>query len=184
MFESYFKKRSYTIKGFLQDIGFMFSNAGKLMKAMKSDRIDRKFREKILLAVTAVNECKYCSFGHTLMALKAGCTHEEIINIMEGNFGHLDSRERIALNFAQHYTESKRNPDREAIKTLLSFYDYKESYEILLFIRMMEVGNLLGNTIDAFKSRWRGKPPQNGSIILEFFAYVISFPFLWLFNKD
>jgi AhpD family alkylhydroperoxidase len=160
----------------------MLSNAGKLLQAIKSKRIGKKFRERILLAVTAINECKYCSYGHSLMALKAGCTQEEILKIMKGDFEQLDSHQRIALNFAQHYTATKRNPGKKALNALFSWYSYEESYEILLLIHLIEMGNLLGNTIDAFKSRLKGKPPENGSLILEFIVFFVSFPFLWLIH--
>ena len=76
MVHSYFKKRSYTLKEFFNDIIFLFHNFNRIFEALKAKRINKQFREKILLAVTAVNECKYCSFGHSLMALKNGCTRD------------------------------------------------------------------------------------------------------------
>ena len=39
---------------------------------------------------------------------------------------------------------------------------------------MITMGNLLGNTIDAFDSRINGIQVKNGSIIFEFIVYLIG----------
>jgi len=178
MVHSYFKKRSYTLKEFFNDIIFLFHNFNRIFEALKAKRINKQFREKILLAVTAVNECKYCSFGHSLMALKNGCTREEISRIMKKDFSNSKPNEIIALTYAQHFAETKRSPDPGATKRLFSYYGLKKARDIFLFIRIMEIGNLLGNTIDAFKSRMKGIPPKDGSIFFESILFIFSYPFL------
>lgn len=183
MFTNYYKKRSYTFKGFLKDLTFMLRNFSKISEAMRTERINKQFREKIMLAVTAVNDCKYCSFGHTQMALKAGCTEEEINQIMQQDLGACDSYEVVALAYAQHYAETKGNPSPEALKKLFSHYGRKKAEDILLFIHMIEMGNLLGNTIDAFASRLKGKPAEEGSFLFEAVLFASSYPFISLFLK-
>ena len=181
MLRKYFKKHSYTLKEFFNDVLFLFQNFNRIFEALKTKRINKQFREKILLAVTAVNKCKYCSFGHSLIALKTGCTREEISRIMKKDFSNSKPNEIIALTYAQHYAETKRNPDPDATKKFLSYYGVKKARDILLFIHMMEMGNLLGNTIDAFKSRMKGIPPKDGSIFLELFLFILSYPFLLIY---
>jgi AhpD family alkylhydroperoxidase len=181
MLDSFFKKRSYTLKGFSKDIIFLVHNFNRIFEALKAKRINKQFRERILLAVTAVNKCKYCSFGHSLMALKSGCTREEISRIMNSDFTNSKPNEIIALTYAQHFAETKRSPDPDATKKLFSYYGFKKARDILLFIHMMEMGNLLGNTIDAFKSRLKGIPPTDGSVFLEFILFVLSYPFLLIY---
>jgi hypothetical protein len=100
---------------------------------------------------------------------------------MNNDFTNSKPNEIIALTYAQHFAETKRKPDPEATKKLFSYYGFKKAHDILLFIRMMEMGNLLGNTIDAFKSRMKGIPPTDGSVFLEFILFVLSYPFLLIY---
>ena len=179
----YFKKRSYTFRNFLRDFIRMTSKSFKIRDAMKSERITPQFRERIMLAVTAVNECKYCEWGHTKTALKYGCTEEEINEIMVQDFGSCNSEELIALAFAQHYAETGGLPSDESKEKLLDFYGKEKSQDILLFIQMITMGNLLGNTFDAFESRLKGTPPEKGSFLFEFIVYSLGYPFIKIFNK-
>ncbi|MFW9851310.1 MAG: carboxymuconolactone decarboxylase family protein [Candidatus Thorarchaeota archaeon] len=179
----YFKKRSYTFRGFLRDLVRMIAKSSKIRDAMKSERISSQFRERIMLAVTAVNECKYCEWGHTKTALKYGCTEEEINEIMAQDFGSCDSEELIALAFALHYAETGGLPSDESKEKLLDFYGKEKSQDILLFIQMITMGNLLGNTLDAFESRLKGTPPEKGSFFFEFMVYSLGFPFVRIFKR-
>ena len=45
------------------------------------------------------------------------------------------------------------------------------------------MGNLLGNTLDAFESRLKGVPPEKGSFLFELFIYSLALPFVLIFNK-
>jgi AhpD family alkylhydroperoxidase len=46
---------------------------------MTKGRLDRKTKEFICLAVSAVNSCSYCVNAHTAMLKQLGATDEEII---------------------------------------------------------------------------------------------------------
>jgi AhpD family alkylhydroperoxidase len=179
----YFKKRSYTFRGFLRDFTRLIAKSFKIRDAMKSERINPQFRERIMLAVTAVNECKYCEWGHTKTALKHGCTEEEINEIMVHDFASCNQEELIALAFAQHYAETGGLPSDELKEKLLDFYGKEKSQDILLFIQMITMGNLLGNTLDAFESRRKGIPPEKGTFFFEFIVYALGFPFIRIFKR-
>jgi uncharacterized peroxidase-related enzyme len=45
---------------------------------LSSGGLDRKTRELIALAVSAVNHCDYCSLAHETMAMMAGATAQEV----------------------------------------------------------------------------------------------------------
>ncbi len=64
-----FRKRVFTIKAFFTETFFLYKRFGSLKKAYKRKLINRSFTERIMLAVTQVNQCKFCSFGHTQAAL-------------------------------------------------------------------------------------------------------------------
>jgi AhpD family alkylhydroperoxidase len=43
-----------------------------LARALNRPRISPALREQIMLAVTSVNDCRYCNQGHTALALRNG----------------------------------------------------------------------------------------------------------------
>ena len=115
-----------------------------------------------MLAVTQVNGCRYCSYGHTQAALKSGLDSEEIRALLSGDLSSAPLEELTALLFAQHYAESAGHPDTEAWENLVSTYGQDKAFAILANIRMITIGNLLGNTFDAFLYRITGRPTPNG----------------------
>ncbi|MHA1305407.1 MAG: carboxymuconolactone decarboxylase family protein [Candidatus Heimdallarchaeaceae archaeon] len=145
---------------------------------MRSERISRAFRERIMLVVTSVNGCRYCAWGHIDWAKESGCTDEEIEELMKFNFNICSKEESVALMFAQHYAETGGKPQDESLQRLKDFYGEEEAENILMIIRIITMGNLLGNTFDAFISRLKGKPPEEGSFFFEFFVFIFGFPFL------
>jgi AhpD family alkylhydroperoxidase len=158
----------------------MRKNRSQLRESRESKRLSPQFKEKIMLAVTSVNECRYCEWGHSIMALNHGCTDEEIDQIMQQNFGSCDPDEVVALSYAQHFAETGGIPTEEAKHKLLESYGEQKAQDIQLAIDMITIGNLLGNTLDAFESRFKGLPPENGSLLFEFILYSIGFPFIIL----
>ena len=174
----YFPRKTFTFRTFFKANKIVMKNRKIIRRAMRSEKISKAFRERIMLVVTAVNGCRYCAWGHIDWAKEAGCTEEEINEIMKFNFNICSNEESVALMFAQHFAETEGNPQKEALEQLINFYGEEEAENILMIIRMISIGNLLGNTFDAFLSRFKGKPPEKGSIIFEFFVFLFSFPFL------
>lgn len=179
----YFKKRSFTFKAFLKDTVRMMKKNSQIKDAMRSERISRQFRERIMLAVTAVNGCRYCEWGHTKSALDEGCSEEEIEQIMIHDFGSCNPDEVVALAYAQHYAETGENPSEDSWKRVVEFYGEEKANDIQIIIEMITMGNLLGNTLDAFESRLKGIPPEKGSLLFELFIYSLAFPFVLIFNN-
>ncbi len=179
----YFKKKTYGFRSFFHDAFKVMKSSSHIREVMKSGRISDQFRERIMLAVTAVYGCKYCEWTHTKAALNSGCTEEEIFVIMANDFDSCDPEEVIALAFAQHYAETNGNPTDEAWNKLVEQYSIQKANDIMLLIKMVTVGNLLGNTVEAFGSRFKGKPPENGSLLFELFLYIFGWPFILILNR-
>ncbi len=179
----YFKKRSYTFKSFFQDIFRMIKKTPLIRETKKAGRISPQFEKRIILTVTAVNGCRYCEWGHTKSALDIGCSEEEIEQIMINDFSSCDPEEVVALAYAQYYAEAEGKNTTEAWQKVLEFYGEEKAKDIQLFIEMITMGNLLGNTLDAFESRLKGLPPEKGSFLFELFIYSLAFPFVKIFNK-
>ena len=179
-----FKKRTFTFRSFMKNMQIFIANQKKITDTMKSKRISSDFSERIMLAVTAVNGCRYCEWGHTKMAIESGCTDEEIKNILDLDFQGLKKDEITALAFAQHFAESKENPSKKALNNLVKVYGTQKAEDIINYCRMITMGNLLGNTVDAFDSRMKGIQVIDGSFLFEFLVYMIGgVPTKLLFNK-
>jgi len=101
-----------------------------------------------MLAVTAVNGCRYCSYFHTKQALKSGITVEEIKGLLAGDIANCPPDEAIAVFYAQHWAESNAHPDPEAFQRLQQTYGHQRTEAIHLILRMIRIANLLGNSWD------------------------------------
>jgi hypothetical protein len=86
---------------------------------------------------------------------------------MRGEFQSAPRREQYALRFAGYYAEQGGRPDPEAVMGLTEIYGGVTAEKIMAYIRMITLGNLLGNTFDALLSRLRGRPSQGGSLVSE-----------------
>ncbi len=169
-----FGKRIYTPSLFARDILYLASHITEILRAVRSKSVSRKFAEKIMTVITAVNGCVYCQWFHGRQALSNGISKEELSELVNLQFhSHASPDEAPALIYAQHYAETNRNPEPEMTRKLEEFYGEETASHILVFIRLIYFGNLAGNTWDAVISRIRGDPAGNSSRIFEaFFAFA------------
>ena len=159
-----FTKRIYTLPLFTADVRQIFDHMDSLRRAARGGRVNRAFAEKIMMAVTSVNGCRYCSYAHSRAALAAGIPEAELQRIMSLDLGDFPESEAVALTFAQHYAETCCHPDPAAWQKLVSYYGQDTAEDILAYLRMITFGNLLGNTFDALLSRLKGKPAPGSSL--------------------
>ena len=106
-----------------------------------------------MLAVTAVNECRYCSYAHSKEALKHGISQPELEQLLSGEFKECPRREIPAILYARHWAESDGQPPAEALDELKKYYSPQEIKHIHLYLRMIRLGNLTGNSWDYIISR-------------------------------
>jgi len=99
------KKRIFTLTTFAASVRDLFSPPETLHAALADHHVSRAFVERIMLAVTQVNGCRYCSYAHTHMALQAGVTEDEMRQLLAGQFFRSPAAEIVALAFAQRYAE-------------------------------------------------------------------------------
>jgi AhpD family alkylhydroperoxidase len=169
-----FQKRSFTFPTFRKEIQRFYRHRKRMIDTFTSGRLSNAFIERIMMAITAVNGCIYCSYVHSRMALEAGCTEDELEQIMNFNYEGLAKQEVVALTFAQHYAETNRHPSKDAMRKLIAYYGPQKSRDIYHVISGIYFGNLMGNTIDAFESRIHGIPPKNGDWLFEFLVYIFG----------
>jgi len=101
-----------------------------------------------MLAVTAVNGCRYCSYYHAQEAIKAGLPDEELQKLLVGVIDDAPPEELPALLYAQHWAEAEGFPDPAARQKLNDTYGPQRAEAIETVLRMISMGNLLGNTAD------------------------------------
>jgi AhpD family alkylhydroperoxidase len=173
-----FNKRFYHPSGFLKDLVEIFRERGSIVATFRSRRLSRTFIEKIMLVVTRVNGCRYCAYGHTHLALRSGVEPEEIEQLMALEIGSFPPDQAIALAFAQHSAETGSQPDPQAVQRLEDYYGREISRDIQNVIRMITMGNLSGNAVDAFLSRLAGRPAVESRLLSELFLFLLLAPVL------
>jgi AhpD family alkylhydroperoxidase len=110
--------------------------------------IDRAFQERLMLAVTEVNGCRYCAYAHARMALAAGVNGADVAALAGGDLRGSPPEEIPALLYAQHWAQTGAAPDPEARQRVLDTYGRAKTEAIELSMRMIRVGNLTGNAWD------------------------------------
>jgi AhpD family alkylhydroperoxidase len=150
-----FPRRFYTgLHPFLADVAWLFRHRAQLRLA--HTLLSPAFRERLMLAVTAVNRCRYCSFAHTRMALAAGVSNAEIARILNQTLDDCPPDEVLALAYAHHWAETDAAPEPAARERLICEYGILRAGAIEAVLRMIRVGNLMGNTFDYLLFRISG----------------------------
>ena len=152
---SKFQRRLYRNFGeFLSDFKYITTNQTLLRKTMKDGVISPAFRERLMLVVTRVNGCRYCSYFHAKEALKAGVSPDELESLLGNDIPKgCPPDELVALTFAQHWAECSAVPEADAVQRMLDAYGQDVFYRILIVLRMIRMGNLMGNLWDYLISR-------------------------------
>ncbi|MFN2213523.1 MAG: carboxymuconolactone decarboxylase family protein [Anaerolineales bacterium] len=115
---------------------------------MRGELIDAAFRERLMLAVTAVNKCRYCSYAHTRQALVEGIDKDEIEAMQDGVFEGCPRDELPALLYAQHWAETQGRTEPAARERFVDKYNEETVKAIEMTLQTIQMGNLLGNTVD------------------------------------
>jgi len=123
--------------------------------AARADRalVPPDMRERIMLAVTQVNGCRWCSYMHTGMALRAGVPPGEVRSLLGACVDGCPDGEVTALLYAQHWADTQGHADPSARERLVEAYSPERAEAIERVVRTMNTANLVGNTIDAVMSR-------------------------------
>jgi AhpD family alkylhydroperoxidase len=162
-----FGKKLYSF----QESYWIFYNGIRTMhymfEAKRNGGLSPKFIERIMLAVTEVNECALCSYAHTKKALESGMSSEEIQKILAGVLEDIPADEAAGVMFAQHYADTRGNPTMGSWQRIVEIYGISKAKGILGSIRTIMIGNAYGIAWSSFFNRLRGKPDQRSSFFYE-----------------
>jgi AhpD family alkylhydroperoxidase len=157
-------KRTLTGGDFFRTVAGAVASGPVLLAGPVRPKTSAALREKVMLGVTSITDCRYCQWGHTHWAPAKGVPLKEVNQIL----GHeietqqaKDPAEAAAILFAQHYAEQLDRCDPDSIAGLREYYSKAQVAEILACVRAITLCSLLGNTVQAFLHRVRG-PAKRG----------------------
>lgn len=153
------KRHYHRPSAFARDLVAVIRGQQRLRVLRGSRLVDAPFRERLMLTVTQVNDCRYCAYAHARMALSAGLAESEIQALSAGQFEGVPQDQVAAVLYAQHWAESDGQPDVEVRQRVVETYGPQKTEAMEIYMRMMRVGNLAGNSWDHLLRRvsypWR-----------------------------
>ncbi len=150
-----FRRRTYSGPAdFLRDVLFLIGSRSLVKEAMRNGAISFGFRERLMMVVTQVNGCRYCTWYHSAQSIKAGLSDDELRALLAGQIPDgAPAEEMAALVYAQHWAQTNAMPDPEAARSLVETYSDDRAAMITVILRMIRAGNLMGNTLDWLLNR-------------------------------
>lgn len=150
-----FKKKVFTPKSFVVRVGLATIYLPVLVKALVRPQTSAALREKVMLAVTAVNDCRYCAWAHTRLALMNGIALDEVNDLLAlSQVSAGSDADGAAILFAQHFADSDGKVDADALAALSKYYNTAQIREIKAYIHTIFMNNLAGNSFDALLARF------------------------------
>jgi AhpD family alkylhydroperoxidase len=152
-----FRRRTYAGPGALaRDLRALLRQRGAVREVLAGRDVGPAFRERLMLVVTSVNACRYCARLHTRLARRAGLTGAEARELLGGSLAPAPAEELAALRYAAHWAEAGGAPDAAARRELVAEYGLHQADRIEAALRLIQVGNLVGNTFDSLLFRLSG----------------------------
>lgn len=176
---STFKKRVFTPSELVKRLGLATVYSPFLIRGMIKPLTSPAVREKVMLGVTSVNDCRYCAWVHTHLALSNGIDVDEINAILQhNNIQTATSSDAAAVLFAQHYADTNGKVEASAVAALQNYFSPAQIREIKGYIQAIYIGNLSGNTFDAMLARFKGQKVEDSSLLFELLCSVVTMPVL------
>jgi len=142
------KRRYHRVADLAGDVRALWRDRRQVRAVMRGEEIDAAFRERLMLAVTEVNGCRYCSYAHARAALAAGLTRTDVEALARGDLDGAPPEQVPALLYAQHWAETDGRPGTEIRERVLATYGEARTRAIEHAMRTIRIGNLTGNTWD------------------------------------
>ena len=160
-----FRRNTYrNSRELIEDFRFFWENPAVLTDMRANARITPAFGEKLMLAVSGVRGCRLCSGMHSRTAELLGVSQAEAQSLLRGEIVGGTVEEAPAVFFAQHYAENDGEPEADMVQTLIQAYDERTAQDVLSYLRLFDMANLLGNTLDALWSRALGQPAPDSTL--------------------
>ena len=170
--------RVFTPLAFYRHVVRAFRFFPHMLRSQRKGIVSKALNERIMLAVTEVNGCKYCSYYHTSLAIKAGITKSEIRAMRRGETQGIPEDENLAMVYAQHYADTGGNPEAETRNKLIEYYGLEKALGIEASIRSIMLGNIYGIAFDGLMRRLKGKRMKDSKLGYELGIFFGIFPMI------
>jgi AhpD family alkylhydroperoxidase len=163
-----FRKRTITARQLVASTASLAPELGTMYRIWLKHEIDPGFREELMVAVSRLNDCRYCTWGHHEWAHISGVSDEELAHLEQWDPSGFDRRKWLAITYVRALVtaEFKRTP-AELRREMKAHYSPRKIREIELIARVMDIANRGSNTWDAMLSRLRGTPAADSRILDE-----------------
>jgi uncharacterized peroxidase-related enzyme len=126
----------------------IMANFSKLYGSiMGPGSLDRRLKEMVYLAISTVNECKYCGTAHLKGARKAGLTEHDIQDIENETNQNFSPAEQTALHYAREMTRACADEFDTRAK-LHEYFSEEQLVELTLVIAMANFTNRFNNGLN------------------------------------
>ena len=172
-----FRKRTFSLPLYARSLAAVAAASPVLVRALVRPRTSRALREQVVLAVTSVNDCRYCNWGHTVLALRNGVDMNALRQTLDrGSLSADSTPEEVATLYAQHVASEEGEVDPGAERALATAWSPAGQAEIKAYITAITFGNLTGNSADAWLARLRRLPVEGGHPAVEAIAALTGLP--------
>jgi AhpD family alkylhydroperoxidase len=182
-----FRKRTFSLPLYARGLAAVMTASPVLVRALIWPRISPALREQVMLAVTSVNDCRYCDWGHTTLALRSGVDLDALRQTLDsGSLSAGSTPGEVAVLYAQQVASQQGDADPGAERALAAAWSPAEQAEIKAYITAIAFGNLVGNSADAWLARLHGVPVEGGHPAGEAIAALTGFPALlsaWVWSR-
>lgn len=181
-----FNKRIFTLKDHFKIMNHAAKSFGLLMYVKKHKLFNKKFKERIMLAVTEVNGCELCSYVHTKISLSSGMNKHEIKGLLNGIKDDIPDDQLVGVLFGEYYASSHEQPEKYMINRLIEEYGREKAKTICAILGMITLTNSMGISMGLFKDRLMFRRVKKSKILNELgipLTTMTIFPILFMFYK-
>ena len=105
-----FRKRTITAREFTRALASIAADVPTLYRVWIKHELDPGFREELMLAVSRVNDCKYCSWAHYEWANLEGIPEEDLAQVEQMDPDHFDRKKWLAISYVRELVAVRFGP--------------------------------------------------------------------------
>jgi len=163
-----FHKRTITARQLVGSAVSLAPEVGTMYRVWLKHEIDPGFREELMLAVSRLNDCRYCSWGHQEWAHISGVSDAELAQVEQLDPTGFNRRKWVAISYVRALVTANFGRLQPQLRRAMQHkYSPREIRDIEVIARIMDIANRGSNTWDAMLSRLRGIPAADSRIIDE-----------------
>ncbi len=182
-----FRKRTQSVGPWLRGWLWLLAHLHHIL-AIAFRRLDPALRESIMIAVSEVNACRWCSYAHQTWGREVGLDESDVAMLADGQVALPNARRAAAVAYARERAEAGFGPLPEPLRARLrSVFDARDADRVEVVARLMHQANMSGNGLDALLARWQGQRPRDSRLVddlviggFAFFAILFAVPLLSL----